>query len=182
MNIFLLHSDPVIAAQMQCNVHVVKMVTESAQMLSTAHRLIKGTPQYDISNKGRKTLRLMLENDEHIFYKAVHVKHPCTLWSLESTANYNWHYKHFVALCEEYTYRYGKIHKSDAQLRKILETPPTGIPERGLTPFKLAMKEFPECIVKDDPVESYRRFYMSKQERFKMVWSKRERPDWFVVS
>ena len=38
MNIFFLHKHPVIAAQMQCDKHVVKMVLETAQMLSTAAR------------------------------------------------------------------------------------------------------------------------------------------------
>ena len=32
MNIFVLDRDPVVAAQMQCDRHVVKMVLESAQM------------------------------------------------------------------------------------------------------------------------------------------------------
>jgi len=37
MNIFYLHSDPVKAAKVQYNKHVVKMILESAQMLCTAH-------------------------------------------------------------------------------------------------------------------------------------------------
>ena len=37
MNIFYLHKDPVIAAKVQYNKHVVKMILESAQMLCTAH-------------------------------------------------------------------------------------------------------------------------------------------------
>ena len=38
MNIFFLDKDPKIAAQMQCDKHVVKMILETAQMLSTAAR------------------------------------------------------------------------------------------------------------------------------------------------
>ncbi len=37
MNIFYLDSDPIKAAQIQYNKHVVKMILESAQMLCTAH-------------------------------------------------------------------------------------------------------------------------------------------------
>jgi len=37
MNIFYLHRDPVVAAKVQYNKHVVKMILESAQMLCTAH-------------------------------------------------------------------------------------------------------------------------------------------------
>ena len=35
MNIFVLDKDPVISAQMMCDKHVVKMCTESLQMIST---------------------------------------------------------------------------------------------------------------------------------------------------
>ena len=42
MNIFFLHQNPKIAAQMHCDKHVVKMVLEYAQILSTAHRVIDG--------------------------------------------------------------------------------------------------------------------------------------------
>jgi len=40
------------------------------------------------------------------------------------------------------------------------------------------MANFPECIV-EDPVQSYRNFYQTKQERFKMVWTDRPIPEWF---
>ena len=42
MNIFYLHPDPTIAAQMMCDKHVLKMVLETAQLLSTAHRELDG--------------------------------------------------------------------------------------------------------------------------------------------
>ena len=47
MNIFYLDRDPVIAAQMMCDKHVVKMILESAQMLSTAHRVLDGDEYAD---------------------------------------------------------------------------------------------------------------------------------------
>ena len=37
MNIFVLDEDPIKAAEYHCNKHVVKMILESAQMLSTVH-------------------------------------------------------------------------------------------------------------------------------------------------
>ena len=42
MNIFYLDKAPEIAAQLHCDKHVVKMILESAQMLSTAHRVLDG--------------------------------------------------------------------------------------------------------------------------------------------
>jgi hypothetical protein len=43
MNIFALDSDPVVAAQQHCDKHVVKMIIEYAQLMSTAHRVYDGT-------------------------------------------------------------------------------------------------------------------------------------------
>ena len=42
MNIFYLHEKPEVCAKMHCDKHVVKMIIEYAQMLSTAHRMLDG--------------------------------------------------------------------------------------------------------------------------------------------
>jgi hypothetical protein len=42
MNLFFLSRNPREAAQAHCNRHVVKMVLETAQLLSTAHRVADG--------------------------------------------------------------------------------------------------------------------------------------------
>lgn len=44
MNIFVLHRHPRTAARDHCDKHVVKMIVEYAQMLSTAHRQHDGVP------------------------------------------------------------------------------------------------------------------------------------------
>ena len=90
MNIFILDRDPVLAAQYQCDKHVVKMVLETAQIMST----IAGGP-----------------------YKPTHAKHPCVRWAEENLANYMWLSLHGEALCAEYTHRYGKMHKSQAVIK-----------------------------------------------------------------
>ena len=183
MNIFILSEDPVLAAQLQCDKHVVKMIVESAQMLSTAHRMLDGTETRKPSKSGKTMVKYWTHpTKEDLLYKAVHIGHPCTVWSMESIANYIWHYNHFVALCDEYQYRYGKVHGTDALLRDVLIEPPINIPEKGLTPFPLAMKANPECIHPDDPVKSYRMFYQTKQDRFKMAWTKRPIPEWFQAA
>jgi len=60
MNIFYLDKDPVKAAQLQYNKHVVKMILESAQMLCTAHH-VHGNP-------------------DDVPYKQAHLNHPSTMW------------------------------------------------------------------------------------------------------
>lgn len=186
MNIFVLDESPVLAAQMQCDKHVVKMIVESAQMLSTAHRILDGKMRVvettTASGKKRNVKRWLLADKEmnDILYGVTHPGHPSTKWTMESMANYIWHYEHFCALCDEYTHRYGKTHKTDAALRFVLDEAPKNIPDIGQTPFRLAMNSQPQCMNPADPVSSYRAFYQTKQGRFKMVWSKRGKPDWFV--
>tara|TARA_A100001015_G_C14714381_1_gene603395 strand:+ start:138 stop:722 length:585 start_codon:yes stop_codon:yes gene_type:complete len=186
MNIFVLSTDPVIAAQMQCDKHVPKMLVESGQMLSTAHRVLDGHLTRRPSKSGKTMVRYwdLYEGQDDLeaelcYYKAVHVGHPCTVWSMESDSNYRWHWQHMKALSEEYTYRYGKSHKTERELLWQIQSPPRNIPKGPMTTFKLAMQSNPECMFPDDPVRSYRAFYHTKQYRFKMVWTKRSVPEWF---
>jgi hypothetical protein len=200
MNIFILDEDPVQAAQLQCDKHVVKMVVESAQMLSTAHRLLDGQETRKPSKSGktmRKYYDLYLGQDdlemETLLMANVHEKHPCTIWSMINTANYDWHWQHLNALCKEYTYRYAtekepyKMHSVERinptigiSLLGMLRTHPRNLPKSNqMTPFPLAMKSNPECMFEGDPVRSYQAFYQTKQERFKMAWTKRSIPEWF---
>jgi hypothetical protein len=183
MNLFILDKDPILAAQLQCDKHVVKMIVESAQMLSTAHRMLDGRQTRIRSTSGKTMSKawVLTDDREDALYKAVHMSHPCTVWTMQSTQNYHWHWIHFEALCNEYTYRYGKVHATDKLLRKKLKEVPFNIPIGNRTQFPLAMKSNPECMFPDDPVKSYRMFYQTKQDRFKMVWTNREVPEWFKV-
>ena len=183
MNVFVLDKNPREAARQHCDKHVVKMIIESAQMLSTAHRMLDGTEGRRPSSTGKTMSRYWELSDEreNKLYKAVHMHHPCTKWTMESSENYLWHWDLFNALCDEFIYRYKKVHKTDEVLRGALLQLPKNIPHGPMTKFPLAMKSNPECMF-DDPVKSYRAFYKTKQKRFSMVWSKRETPKWFAVA
>lgn len=161
MNIFVLDYDATKAAQLQCDKHVIKMILETAQLLSASHRILDNIPK-----------------EEGLFYKTTHKGHPSTIWAMESSENYKWLYQHFVALCDEYTYRYSKTHATDIKLRNVLVEAPKNIKVGGMTPFKLAMNNNPECML-DDPVDSYRSYYKTKEDKFVMNWTKRDVPDWF---
>ena len=58
MNIFYLHENPEICAEYHCDKHVVKMILETAQMLSTAHRIIDG----ELGAKFLKHIQQQLES------------------------------------------------------------------------------------------------------------------------
>jgi len=139
MNIFFLHKHPVIAAQMQCNKHVVKMVLETAQMLSTAAR----AQGHDVG------------------YKSAYPKHPMTLWVSQSTDNFRWAWLHGMSLAKEYTNRYDKIHKSQAILEQ-LENYATG-DESHITEPPQCM---PDQYKTDDYVTAYRDYYVGDKKRF----------------
>ena len=125
MNIFYTYNEPTLAAQSLPDKLVVKMPLESAQMLSTAQRFYFGEDYCD----------------ELGIYKTAYLNHPCTIWARESVQNYNWLYRHFIALCEEYTYRYGKVHASDIKLRRPLSIIPGNMPDVGFTPVAQAMPD-----------------------------------------
>jgi len=181
MNIFVLDKSPVESAVMMCDKHVVKMVTESAQMLSTAHRVLDGIETRRPSKSGKTNPKYWALSDfrENILMKACHVNHPCTQWIMQSSANYSWLYNHYSALSFEYTYRYGKKHaaffKND--IGTILAIVPDNLPVGKLTPFAKAMQHYPECIV-EDAVTSYRNYYLKAKKDF-AKWTRREVPTWW---
>ena len=156
MNIFVVDEDPEIAAQQLCDKHVVKMILESAQMLCTvAH--------------------------EHGFeapYRKTHPKHPCTLWVGRSKANWDWLMRHALAMCAEYTRRYGKTHKSRSVIDWCLwQGIKIEFPEKGLTPFAQAM---PPQYKNECAVTAYRAYYHGEKASF-ATW-KSEVPQWWTAA
>lgn len=177
MNIFYLDTDPVKAAQMNCDKHVVKMILECAQLLSTAHRFLDGVLWVDDSS-GRKIKKWKINNGfEEILYKATHINHPSAIWARENVNNYNWLYNHFIALCDEYTYRYGKVHLTDTKLRNVLCEIPENISTNPMSKMPQAM---PDYCKDADSVKAYRNYYL--KEKAKMLnYTKRKTPSWVKI-
>lgn len=157
MNIFVLDSDPVIAAQSHCDRHAVKMILETGQMLSTAQRF-----HGNLSPEAEQAL-----------YRSAYLNHPCTVWVRQTAANYTWAYTLFESLLAEYTHRYEKVHAS-SRLVPFLRTVPSGL-QGELTPFALAM---PDDCKGVDAIESYREYYRRHKASFAR-WTKRQMPNWF---
>jgi len=140
MNIFYIDSCPTKAAQMQCDRHVVKMILESAQLLSTAHRELDGDSWADANS----------------LYKKTHTNHPSAVWVRQSTNHYHWLDNHFVALCDEYSYRYGKTHLTDTKFRGVIYESPDNCPVNGWVDPPQCM---PDQYKDDDTVTAYRNYY-----------------------
>ena len=176
MNIFYVDEDPKIAATLLCDKHVVRMILESAQMLSTAHRILDGVEVQTQSPSSRKKSVWMLEDAsmDNILYNATHMNHPSNVWVRESAYHYAWLYKHFIALCDEYTKRYEKTHKTDATLRRLLVDVPDNIKLKEFSPPPQAM---PDEYKQNDTVEAYRAYYRAKFHEIDMRWKKTAKPE-----
>lgn len=135
MNIFYLSHDVVICAQCHVDKHVVKMILEYAQLLSTAH--------------------VVLDNNQ-VGYKKTHVNHPCAIWVRQGIQNYMWLFRLFCALLDEYTYRYGKVHKT-SMLIEALSHPPENISLQRFFEPPQAMPD--EYKVNKDSVSAYHNYY-----------------------
>lgn len=177
MNIFMVDEDPEIAARSLVDRHCVKMILESAQLLSTAHRILDGIRYEGKSKSGRKqTTWHFNDARELVLYKATHINHPSAVWARQSVENYNWLVEHFFALMDEYTYRYEKKHKcSEGDLAYMLQSPPHNLREYTMTVMPSAMA--PEFVVSYNPVENYRNYYKNGKKHL-FAWKKRTPPNW----
>ena len=174
MNIFYLSHDPLEAAQWMVDRHVVKMILESAQLLSTAHRLLDGEPILE----DKKKRYVLGDSREAVLYSATHINHPSAIWARGSVENYNWLVDHFFALMGEYNYRYGKEHKCFGELSYMLQSPPNNLNDFDWTDMPSAMDE--KYKISSDPIMNYRNYYKyGKQHLHK--WTKRNPPTWLKV-
>ena len=166
MNIFVLDLDPRRCARYHCDFHVGKMITETAQILST----VLGGP-----------------------YKPTHVSHPCVKLAEGGIDNVAWLLALGEALGDEFLWRRGKLHASSLVLGELKRRfAPMLVDVRPPTRFTLAMPEHIRGSALTAPperaVERYRAYYNERKQGFwrrtgqwvPATWGKREVPEWFV--
>lgn len=151
MNIFVLDTNIRKCAQYHCDKHVVKMILEYAQLLSSVHRVAGNAVGYELTHKN----------------------HPCAIWARASRDNYFWLMELALEVGDEYTYRYGKVHKSIGIIESL---PIPDLPDTGPTAH-------PKCVADDlknipDVVEAYRQYY-NKDKAYFCKWKGRDQPYWF---
>lgn len=155
MNIFVTHNNPEVAAKMLCDRHVPKMLLESAQMLSNAVHAYGNATQAP--------------------YKPMYLKHPCSLWTIESKSNFLWLFKHARAIEKEFFKRYKKPHKCSVALDVIESQIPTlKFNRMKRTPFAICM---PRIYRTGNTINSYRSYI--KAGKLFATWRKgTKRPKW----
>ena len=155
MNIFFLDEDPTMSAQYHVDKHVVKMILETAQLLCGVHHATA-------------------PDNTYVPYKLSHKNHPCSIWARTSLSNYLYLCELGLELCKEYTYRYGKRHKSQDVIEWCLINKPN-VPD---VEFTEPAKAMPDEYKVGDVVQSYRNYYMGAKSGF-ATWKNREKPFWF---
>ena len=157
MNIFVLDTDVKRCAQYHVDKHVTKLLLESTQLLNNA----------------------LITNDNSYIpvYRPTHLKHPASLWTAESLQNFEWLNDLALALCDEYTYRYGKTHKCQSILERFnVSLSKNKMSNVGMTPF---VKCMPDQYKVNDVVESYRNYYRG-DKAYIAKWTKRDKPEWWI--
>ena len=173
MNIFYIDENPELAARYHGDKHVVKMVLETAQLLSTAHHVLDGDENHFCQKASDGGL-----------YRPSHVNHPSSTWVRQLADNYLWTWELLVFLCFEFEFRrQGKKHKT-SQLIQPLQQLPQNIETANSSAGNHQHTTVPPLVMpeefhKSDPVESYRDYYFFKWQEgvVSYEWG-REMPEW----
>tara|TARA_B100000927_G_scaffold197111_1_gene159279 strand:- start:625 stop:1308 length:684 start_codon:yes stop_codon:yes gene_type:complete len=137
MNIFAVNDDPRMAALELPDKLIPKMIVESAQMLSTAHRVLDGDAGADA--KG--------------LYQKAYENHPSTIWVRQDALNYWWLWMHALTLCAEYKWRFTDeeeyitgiaVHKTETVISALQELP-SNIPANKDTNYEV-LTDLPLCM------------------------------------
>jgi len=162
MNLFILDWMPTTAAIYNCDRHVVKIILEAVEMMAYAYSPGKFIlPGYKRSNR--------------------HFNHPMSQWVRMSRQNFDWTYQHAIALCQEYTFRYEKVHSYEKHIHWIGRNMPIdNLSNLGQTDWPRCFGPWRDTVgVSNNAIQDYRRYYMVAKRRF-LTWKKRPIPDWYV--
>jgi hypothetical protein len=155
MNIFYLEHNTKKCAEQHVDKHAVKMCVEYAQLLCSAHWMSGGQAPY----------------------KLAHKNHPCSIWVRQNINNYRWLCELGLAVCNEFSYRYGKTHKSCDVIWWCIENEPN-LPDGEFTEPPQAMPD--EFKVINDSITAYRKYYAFGKKHLHS-WKGREIPEWLDI-
>ncbi len=158
MNIFVSSFNPQESAQALDDKRLIKMILESAQILST--------------NINLAGLRFGP-------YKTTHANHPSTKWARESHDNYLWLCSHLYSLCHEYTRRFNRIHKCEQYMQLFYNC------STDITYLSKRLTTFPNCTTFKNVPETTKayRLYLNekwKNDKRKPKWTNSSPPEWIT--
>jgi hypothetical protein len=154
MNIFILDDDLERCVQYYVDKHIVKMPTESTQILSSVVR----------------------KSGIDAGYKITHKNHPCVIWAETSLSNWLWLKSLVKLMNNEWKFRYKHIHDHKAYEMSLM-LPKPKIDDIGLTQFAICVDSESKC---DDPIKSYRHYYQTQKQHL-FSWKNRSTPEWLNI-
>ena len=185
MNIFALSKSPTQSAIEMLDKHVVKMPTETCQMLHTNVLYMEYIEKHGKEPTLNELKVFHWHNDSPLMKPAM-LNHPSTIWARQSLDNFEWLFEHGLSLCDEFRNRYEKAHGTQLRIHDCNEYQDIILrhdyPVKGLTPVTIAMAdEYRIENTFDDEwdfvIESYRHYYLEGKWQF-AEW-KTQRPKWW---
>jgi len=161
MNLFILDKNPKISAKYHVDKHIVKMPTETAQMISFIY--------HDKTFWNAEIPEFIMD------FSKTHYKHPCSIWIRESLSNFLYACQLGKELYLEYQYRYNNPdkHKRAIQIFDFALQNPPKIEDKGLTKFAMAMDE--QYIKFSCPILNYQEYYRQGKKHLH-YWKNRATP------
>ena len=109
-------------------------------------------------------------------YAKTHTNHPSAIWVRQSVEHYGYVRDLLMALGAEYTWRYGKVHKTMREVAPALMLPPKNMPMNGgwVEPPQCMPDEFKQAKATD----GYKAYIRGAKRHF-AKWTRRQAPVWF---
>lgn len=179
MNIFFLSMSPEEAARWHANIHVVKMIVETAQLLCNVHHRAAEKASHCLPPYTRKA-RIPYKDS-----RSGHRKLGSMIWVAESLGNYRWGVRLGLALCREYNKGRGRAegrreqHRTQAVLEWLRDHEPR-FQRTKRTPVRAQHLAMPDKFKKaPSAVDAYRDYYFSKRRTMPMAWPEGRVPEWW---
>ena len=183
MNIFALSKNPTKAAIEMLDKHVVKMPTETCQMLHTNALFFEYIEHYG-EEPTLAQLKVFHRDIGSNLMKPAMLNHPSTMWARQNPSNTLWLYTHGLALCTEYTHRYGKKHGAQERILDTTQYLPNDGRWKDATPVTIAMDDKYRLDYNNDlegwdfVIMQYRHYYLEGKWKF-AEWRKSRMPEWW---
>lgn len=175
MNIFAVNNDPTLAARDLPDKLIVKMPTESLQLLTP---WAFNTLGVKVEKPGPGGQLALLDSERKYYGTKGFAHHPCAKWLYESPSNVHWLLEHAFGMADEYWQRYNKYHGTLHGLNQVRDLVYKSFNKENSkdhTEFVQAMPE--EFKVLGDPVQAYRS-YINGYKGY-AEWRYSEKPDWW---
>lgn len=168
MNIFVIDKNPSISSTCLDDVRLRKMIVESAQILCTAVSLFPDF-MYDYKNS--------------CLYKPTHQNHPSVKWAVENSENWNWLFRYWWFLHDEYVFRFKKHHLTFTKLWAELSKIRTELFFTVSDPSNFVYVGTNQC---GDVFEQYKNLLNEKwkadiKKNRSPKWTIREKPEWAMI-